>query len=312
MLKIYYKGKLRRILLMQRGYAEIGSWHDAKKVKIWPDDSARSNALRVKLPEKGTEAWAYWVHAVDAVRRCGAAEDCCMYIELLGKRYYLVAAPDGSEALQLEGSSIYFAGGASFPTDGVGASVRVVANVPSRVGGFRASAAGQQFVVASGGDIWDEQLAADEVPMDFMNIGRLVLHSSWRVLLPMLPGSVFKMTCTKGQAEQNPRFWYELSALEGGEVFWRHRGYLVGGGRWKYSSGFGMAEGSRSFSSGGARFWWDNVWGKSAYLSGSVGYKIDMYVTSTGSYKRGSVTLVFPRFSRSWDLEVESVNELSL
>ena len=73
MLKVYYKGKMRRILSIQvcdnnGELRDVTAWYDKNKRKIWPDDSARSNALRVKLPERGTEAWAYWVHAVDALR----------------------------------------------------------------------------------------------------------------------------------------------------------------------------------------------------------------------------------------------------
>lgn len=306
MLKIYYKGKMRRVLSMQRGYDDIAAWYDKNKRKIWPDDSARSNALRVTLPEKGTEEWAYWVHAVDALRTVGAAEDCCMYLLIDGKRYYLIDSPDGSEPLQVEGNALYFSGEGAFPTEGVGATVRVVMVIPQRCGSARYPSGEWQYGQSQYyGAQYDEYVEASPVPG--MPDGHV--YSSWRGMLPILPNTRIEYFCSKENRNENVRFWWSLSGLKEGQLVCKSLSTLAGGGRWNLEYHYTLKDESNNIDS--TENYFINGSGNE-YHAGDVGYTLEMRTWKSGGSSASRVNVVHPQFSKDVDLPVESVNEITL
>lgn len=320
MLKVYYKGKMRRILGIQvcdetGVLRDVTAWYDVNKRKIWPDDSARSNALRVKLPEKGTEAWAYWVHAVDALRTVGAAEDCYLYVEFGGKRYYLIDSPDGSEPLQVEGNSLYFSGDGDFPTEGVGATVSVHGVVPQRCGGKRwtewdtSHPTRCQYWQRSGEFTpqFDSSMNGADAPDWFAGL-EYVIYSSWRGLLPILPDTLFHAQTSKGHKEQNVRFMFRVSGVSSGDVYCERKAARIGGrGERDASENLKKASYTEAY----------DVWVNSGnvYHAPDTGFKLEMwtYCTGgTGTLRMSSVCVVNPQFSKTWELVVESINELAL
>lgn len=319
MLKVYYKGKMRRILGIQLCdetgvLRDVTAWYDVNKRKIWPDDSARSNALRVKLPERGTEAWAYWVHAVDALRTLGAADDCYLYAEINGKRYYLIDAPDGSEAMQLEGNSLYFSGDGAFPTEGIGASVTVRCFVPARCGGKRWTewnASKPDYCEynqrsSSSGVVYD---SVAENPPDWfewwIEHSRDVIYSSWQGMLPILPMTCFHAVTSKMQKEQNIRFMFRVSGVNSGVVFCERKTAKIGGRGERDASADLKTEGYTE-----SRDVWVN--GGNVYNAPDVRFRLEMWTGTTGSSMASGVCVVHPQISKMWELEVESINEISL
>lgn len=313
MLRFYYKGKMRRLWGCQVGVADVAEIYDVNKRKIWPDDSARSNALRVKLPERGTEEWAYWVHALDAVRNLGAADDCYLYVEIGGKRYYLISSPDGSEPLQVEGNSLYFSGDGAFPTEGVGGKVSVHGVVPQRCGGKRwtewdkSHPTKGQYWQRDGQDTprYDEVLSGAESPAWFDDDMKGVIHSSWRGVLPILPDTLFSALTSKGQKEQNVRFMFRVSGVASGTVYCERMAFEVGGRGERDVSG-SLKEADYATD----RHVWVN--GGNVYHAPDVGFTLDMWTYCTGNLRQSCVWVVNPQFSRTWELEVVSINEVSL
>lgn len=314
MLKVYYKGKMRRILGIQVGDRQVSAWYDVNKRKIWPDDSARSNALRVKLPEKGTEAWAYWVHAVDALRNLGAADDCNLYVEINKKKYYLIASPDGSEPLQLEGNALYFTGDGAFPTEGIGASVTVHGVVPARCGGKRWTdwdadkADNCEYKHVSNGSEKDFDKEVTNPPEWFdwwIRHDKPVIYSAWNALLPILPMTYFRAILSKTQREQPVRVLYRVSGLASEDVYCERKAYRIGN-RGEHDVSSDLKEASYDESS--------NVWvnNGNVYHAPDTGFKLEMWTGSTGSSMKSGVCVVHPQISKMWELEVVSVNEISL
>ncbi len=315
MLKVYYKGKMRRILSIQvcdnkGGLRDVTAWYDKNKRKIWPDDSARSNALRVKLPEKGTEAWAYWVHAVDALRTLGAAEDCYLYVEIGGKRYYLIDSPDGSVPLQVEGNALYFSDDGDFPTEGVGATVSVRGFIPQRCGGKRWTEWDERMPEGCQYNQWDygDQQKYDKVVTDapdWFDVQERIIFSSWRGTLPILPNTRFAAVTSKMQREQNVRFMFRVSGVSSGDVYCERKAVEIGG------------RGERDVSNSLKDASYDNtyhVWvnNGNVYHAPDTGFTVEMWTYATGNQKKSGMCVVHPQFSKTWELVVESINEIAL
>lgn len=310
MLKIYYKGKLRRILGIQVGDKQVAAWYDVNKRKIWPDDSARSNALRVKLPERGTEDWAYWVHAVDALRTLGARDDCYMYLEIGGKKYYLIDSPDGSEPMQLEGNSIYFAGDADFPTEGIGGKARVSCHVP-----FRPAFSTLDPDYSSGWDVWLSQMdnvydrVANE-PSGVVGIGDSFLESKRRFVgLPIIADASVLMKTEKGFKDEPIRSFFEVRGYPNGQLLMSCLD-IMRAGRGEYGGWHLMNMGAAGDPNNSANDYFTLPQGN-RFVPGDTGYEVVLRMQGQGCYGVGFLVR-WPEFSRTWELEIESVNDIAL
>lgn len=312
MLKIYYKGKMRRILSMQKGYADIKAWHDAEKKQIWPDLKAKGNSLRITLPEKGTEEWAYWVHVVDALRTIGASDDCYLYFETRGRRIYLIDSPDGSEPMQLEGNALYFAGDSTFWPDYIDETLTFYGAAPERCGGkrrselwFRYATDMQYYQMNDGVEVKYDNM--DENPPGWFGGLGSVFHSSWRNMLPIIPDTCFESITTKMQKEENVRFMFRVSGFSSGDVYCERMQAEIGGRGERYIKS-SLAESSATGGSG--RHVWVN--NENVFNPGDTGFTLDLWSWSTMTKILSGVCVVFPVINRDFVLNVESVNEIAL
>lgn len=326
-MRILHDLRLRRLLAAFAGKERIREiWHG--KHRLWPDDSLRANGLRVKLPEVGTEEWAYWVHAVDAVQRLGASADCYLRLVINGKHYYLIDSPDGSEALKLDGGMAYFEGGKDFPADGLGLSVTAEGVVPKRnelsdgattESGLRsmselqdrkASFKGQSLGYDGEWMFWmsveSKQYDKVETGEDdefFSGVWKDPAFSAWNVMLPVIKDTELVFALGKGGKEENVRGKFEFFVLpeKGAEVrlgAWQY--FAVGGGRRTYTARYKLGDAS------------DNEWTKGTsnmYTPGGWGFRVEMWHQNVqyGGYGFGA-QVVWPAFTRSWQLPVVNVN----
>lgn len=306
-MKEYYKGKLRRIVAIYSGADAVAErWRYGRRV--WPDDSARSNALRLQLPAEGTLEWAYWVHAVDAVRTLGAAEDCYLRLQLGGKYYYLIASPDGSVPLELEGGMAYLPDGQEFPTDALGAQVTAEACIPSRWSGGRTIVwqyRNAPYHQMTEGSVYDTNASRDELPewiSGYANYDKHIHYSRWNELMPIIPDTSFSCLGAKSRKEQNARYLFRVSGLFSGKFYCMRGSFLVGG---RGDRSFNASLTEESYS--GSRSIWTNS--GNVYNAPDVGFKLEMWSAATGgASKKFGVWVVYPAFSRRWELDVVNVN----
>lgn len=301
-MKKYYHGRLRRVVMLigSERRAACDWWHGERR--IWPDDSARSNALRIRLPERGTLDWAYWVHAVEAVRSMGAADDCYLRMKVGNKYYYLIDSPDGSVPLELDGGMAYFEGDESFPTDELGLTVDVEAVVPTRYGGRRWVEGMIQSVADF--EFWQDEEHSDKfVSADGTFAEYDYIWSSRNALLPILPDVLFISGTSKGRGEETPMLKYVVSGIPSGEVYYSMRA------NWHGGRGLKKNYWQLPVEPDGGRVYEvvNNL--QNGYKSGDWGFSVGLGAASTGGESKDcGLCVVFANFSRKFVLDVVSVN----
>lgn len=310
MAKKFLDAKLRRIV------AIIGSdnrpavqWW-TKGRRIWPDDSERGNALRVQLPEYGTLEWAYWVHAVDAVRTLGASDSCYLRFHINGKYYYLIDSPDGSVPLALDGNMAYYETGESFPADGIGASVPCEAKIPWRNLTGSTPFAQENVQSGKGWQYWMsiEQKKYDKIDSEctdsfFSSPWNNPALSQFRGLLPIIPNTRFQIALGKGGKEENVRGKLYVYSMPGDKLLCS-LSYFAVGGRGVRDARYSLKDDT---ASGNSAEWVNNTGNQ--YHAGDYGYKIEMRHQNVqyGGFGFGA-QIEWPAFNFNVNLPVININ----
>lgn len=300
MLQVVHENRLKRLVMAFAGKRKVREiWQG--DVRLWPDYSLRANALRLEVPAEGTVEWAYWVHAVDAVTRLGASADCYLKLVVDGRVFYLIDSPDGGEALALDGGAVYYESGAAFPVGELGVEVTVEARVPERIDGYPEER--WRYNMALEGNKYDEWVEQSGVPGIPNGSGRSV----WQSFLPVIRNTKFCSVTSKGQRNAAVRSWYEVVNLPD-EVLVCKELTTHAGGRGDFGEEHSLIEGSSGDDAAGGDPWnyWVNESGNE-YHAGAWGYRVTMMYNGGGACQFG-LNVVWPRFTRVWNLRVISVN----
>lgn len=300
-MKMYHQGKLMRVVDIRIGNQAVAEkWHGSRRV--WPDDSSRANALRIKLPTKGTEDWAYWVHAIDAVRRYGANENNYLRIKVGDKWYYLIDSIDGNTPLAIEGGMIYYENGELFPTEGLGDVVVAEAKIDER----NLTALPFEMSLENEPAPNKGMVAGSTVPGTEDEGGAIASaeygYSQFKVLLPFIPYMVFKADIVKGAKESPLRAVGRVTGNTGAEcAYW----YLAIVGSGRYATNFEGDTRNEWEIASHYKFEADNV-----YHANDENMIIDMwYAHFYRGGTRYSLKVTVGAFTRTWNLPVISVNQ---
>lgn len=300
MSEFFDQSKLRQMLMGQvNKQSVVELWKGGRR--IWPDDSARSNAIRLQLPEYGTLEWAYWQHAIDAVSTLGASETCYLRLEFGGKYYYLIDSPDGSVPLKLEGGMAYYEAGQSFPTDGLGDTVTAVALVPERIEGYPSDK--WMYLMNMDGGVYQEKVEDSDIPGMPDGCGR----DRYKGFLPVIPNTVFHSVTSKGQKNSGVRSWYEVRNLPDESLVCKEL-TTHAGGRGDFEERHALTEKTSGDSPDGSdpwNYWFNNQ--NNTYHDGANGFTLTMMYHGGGACQFG-LNIVWPHFSRRWNLPVINVN----
>lgn len=298
-MRMFHDKKLMRLVQCFAGKDRVREiWQGSHR--LWPDDSSRSNALRIELPAYGTAEWAYWVHAMDAVQRLGASDECYMRIKIGDKYYYLLDSPDGSVPLQVDGGALYFEAGGDFPTDGLGTKVYVEAKVPERAERTDEEYAFKQSYTQG---VYDEQVDPTNVP----GVPNGAAKSVFKVMLPLIPSTLFKTFVTKGQKNSGVRAWFELKSLPSEDVHCKCL-QTHAGGRGDIRNMYYLRNGSTGDNPQGNdpwNYWWNAEGNK--YVAGSWGYILTM-MSIGGGCDNFNMNVVYPSFDYEFNCRVVNVN----
>lgn len=309
MSRIFKDKKLRRIIASFVGNNKrvVSLWLGSRR--IWPDDSARSNALRFRVPEYGTLDWAYWMHAIDAVTKIGARSDCYMRFKINGKYYYLIKSLDKSKPLVLDGGTAYYENGQTFPADGLGTSVQVEVKVPRRCGSklwtewHLGHPKDYQYYQNTHTEQYDEYVTERYEMVPGVGISANHFVSRWKALLPIIPNTWFYLSISKGSREQNPRLMFDIKGLPSGADYYKLTAYKTGGRgeqfiEWKVPT---------SPTSGMSIEYVGNEL-NNQYKLGDYGYLLELRSHDTGWHTNGGACVVFPDFTKTFTLPIISVN----
>lgn len=143
----------------------------AGDVLIWPDVSGQGGIM-IEPPARGTMEYLYWVHAVDA-----AVNDAGSYLKFTigGVDYYINKAPNGAQLVLLEGNVLKLSKEQSEALAGkLGRELQVYAEVKERK------------------NEWRKFTDNNDVDNRFSYV--------W--YLPLLPGSKFAVSCSKGRKNE--------------------------------------------------------------------------------------------------------------
>lgn len=134
-MKIALNGKLQRVTNVFCGNTRAVSLYHGSQ-KLWPADGNYAMGLRVELPMPGSLDYLYWLHVQHALQGADAgSEKCYLRFSLNGTHYYIIASPDGSAPLQMEGEVVKITSGVrSILADYIGSTLAFEAVVSARTG----------------------------------------------------------------------------------------------------------------------------------------------------------------------------------
>lgn len=139
MFYLLVKGRKRRFV---GGYVNGGRrvteiWRGDKL--IWPSGNS-ARRIRVLLPARGSEEWAYWAHALEATKN-GASRQNYLRFKVGDFFYYINSSPDGTMPYKLDGDVLSLELGDGVPVDELGEFLVADATIQKRrvtlvAGGF--------------------------------------------------------------------------------------------------------------------------------------------------------------------------------
>ena len=216
MFYLLVKGRKRRFVggSVNGGRRVTEIWRGDKL--IWPSGNS-ARRIRVLLPARGSEEWAYWAHALEATKYEASRQNYLRF-KVGDFFYYINSSPDGTMPYKLDGDVLTLELGDGVPVDELGDVLVADARIQKR----GVSLVGGSFENSSRSVVEDVPMLAGSVIGYSQACWRRKLKSYSYIAVTSLNSNkvLLRNELTKQSRSWSGYSWY-VGAAPVGDVGWR-------------------------------------------------------------------------------------------